>query len=360
MTTEAGVRNPGVVGLSRLSDCERGGIRIFIVCRAVTPAIDRPLSCRELLADYQTARSHGIRGLTQKLLFRGVGDNDVYNITAPFHWRGESWILGRVEARDTEHSEVRFFKGSGSEWEATSFRAFENMQDPCVTFVGDELVLGGVKFPVSLASGETGWRMEFYRGTAPDRLSRFFTGPDKMKDIRLKELADGRIAVLTRPQGSVGGRGKIGFTVVKSLDDLDVGGIERAPLFDNLFLDEEWGGANEVHLLPDGTLGVLGHIACFDEREHRHYYAIVFVVDPATGEASQPRIIAERSDFPDGPAKRPDLVNVIFSGGLLRDGDGGAILYAGVSDVEAACMETPDPFRFAENSGCLDVTRPVG
>lgn len=306
------------------------------------------------------ARSRGKRGHTQKLSFRGVGGNDVYNITAPFFWHGESWILGRVEARHTEHSEIRFFRGSGTEWEAASFRAFENMQDPCVTFVGDELVLGGVKFPVSLAGGEIGWRMEFYRGTSPDRLERFFTGPDKMKDIRLKGLADGRIAVLTRPQGKIGGRGKIGFTIVKSLDHLDAGGIERAPLFENLFLDDEWGGANEVHLLSDGTLGVLGHIACFDEREHRHYYAIVFVVDPATGEASEPRIIAERSDFPDGPAKRPDLVNVIFSGGLLRDGDGGATLYAGVSDAEAACMRMPDPFRTAEDSRLLDVGRSVG
>ena len=95
-----------------------------------------------------------------------------------------------------------------------------------------------------------------------------------MKDLRLVELQDGSIGVFTRPQGEKGGRGKIGFTRVASLEELSIDQINKAPLLEGQFVDEEWGGCNEIHLLPNGILGVLGHIACFDEQGDRHYYLV--------------------------------------------------------------------------------------
>jgi len=169
-----------------------------------------------------------------------------------------------------------------------------------------------------------------------------------MKDIRLVELADEQVGVLTRPQGAKGGRGKIGFLTAPSLEAITAEAIQAAPLFAGQCRDEEWLGANEVHRLENGMLGVLGHIAYFDEQEHRHYYAMVFCVDPRTGRATSPEIIASRSDFPDGPAKRPDLVDVMFSGGLVRHGNGTATLYAGLSDAEAGQVLLPDPFSKCE------------
>jgi hypothetical protein len=185
--------------------------------------------------------------------------------------------------------------------------------------------------------------MEFLRGSALSDLQQFLVGPTGMKDIRLVEMADGRVAVFSRPQGPVGGRGKIGFTIVSSLSAITAEVIANAPLFPGQFLDEEWGGANEIHVLSNGKLGVLGHIARFDEQHHRHYYGMVFSVD-ANGVATPPRIIAQRSMFPGGPAKRADLADVIFSGGLNRHGNGTATLFAGISDAEAAYLHIPDPF----------------
>ncbi len=304
-----------------------------------------PRSCQELLEDYRKSQRPSIQMAAQALQFGGVGAKDVYNITAPFTWNGERFLLGRVESRETEHSEIVFFKAVGDRWQAvTSIPALEGLQDPCITFIDGDLVLGGVKFPVVLADGSTGWRMEFYRGGSDGQLRHCFTGPDKMKDIRLKQLANGKIAIFTRPQGVKGGRGKIGFVVAESLSEMTAEMIEDAPLIENQFLESEWGGANEVHLLKDGHLGVLGHIACFDEQDHRHYYPMVFSVNPENGEASELRIIAERRDFPPGPSKRADLVDVIFSGGLIFDGKGRAVLYAGLSDAAAAWLEMFDPF----------------
>jgi hypothetical protein len=306
-----------------------------------------PDSCQTLLSRLRRSTPP----LARKLVFEGVGDRDVYNIAAPFELDSRQVIAGRVERRDVEHSEIVFFAEQNGTWRPIPGAAtFPGLQDPCITLIGGELVLGGVRFPVTVADGSIGWRMEFYRGTSLNNLLLFLTGPDKMKDIRLVELADERVGVLTRPQGAKGGRGKIGFLVSTSLETITAAAIEEAPLFAAQCLEEEWLGANEAHRLANGLLGTLGHIAYFDRNEHRHYYPMVFCVNPRTGEASPPEIIASRADFPAGPAKRPDLVDVMFSGGLVRHGNGTATLYAGLSDAEAGCVRLPDPFARFESA----------
>lgn len=281
----------------------------------------------------------------RKLAFTGVGQRDVYNIAAPFEMDGQQVIAGRVESREVEHSEIVFFAAANGIWEPVpSARTFPGLQDPCIALIRGEIILGGVRFPVPAADGSVGWRMEFYRGSSLNDLKLFLVGPDKMKDIRLIELADKRIGILTRPQGTKGGRGKIGFFTAANLEAITAGAIQAAPLFEGQCQDDEWLGANEAHRLSNGMIGVLGHIAYFDDQQHRHYYAMVFCIDPGNGRAMSPEIIASRSDFPDGPSKRPDLVDVMFSGGLIRHGNGTATLYAGLSDAEAGAVLLPDPF----------------
>lgn len=307
------------------------------------PVPEEVPGCRELLARL-AAESAGPRA-AGKIAFVGVGEHDVYNITAPFFFDGQTLIAGRVESRFTESSTlVLFRRGRDGTWHpCPGAPVLPGLQDPCVTTINGELILGGVRFPVPLPDGRNGWRMEFYRGRRLSGLERFLTGPDHMKDIRLICLPDGRVAVFNRPQGEVGGRGKIGLTLARSLDELSAKVIVEAPLLEAQHPDSEWSGANEIHVLRDGRLGVLGHIACWDEQETRHYYPMVFAVHPDTRRASALRIIARRCDFPEGPAKRPDLADVLFSGGLLRHGNGTATLFAGLSDAEAGYLRMDDP-----------------
>lgn len=298
-------------------------------------------TCGELLADFERK---GTKIWAEKILFGGVNDKDVYNITAPFVDRNEWVIAGRVEKRDSEHSQVMFFTQRDGIWlPRENSRVFE-LQDPFITRIKGELVFGGVEtFPHPTRKGKLGWRTRFYRGADIASLEAFATGPDGMKDIRLVELSNGQIGVFTRPQGEIGGRGKIGFTILSRLDDLNQQAIDGAELLDQ-FVDDEWGGANEIHRLQNGLLGVLGHIACYDDAGNRHYYPMVFSFDPNERKASPMKLIAARKHLPPGEAKRPDLVDVIFSGGLVRQMDGTAVLYAGVSDVEAYRATIPDPF----------------
>jgi hypothetical protein len=270
---------------------------------------------------------------------------DVYNIAAPVEYFGKTVLPGRVEARDSEDAEIQLFEETPEGWVPyVKDPAFVGLQDPCVATVEGKLVLGGVRFPCVFEDGSEGWQMEFYQATEQGRFDLQFSGPKKMKDIRLLELADGRILVLTRPQGEKGGAGRIGYVVVDRLADVTIEAIDAAPLLDGLCEDHEWVGANEAHLLANGKVGVLGHVASFSDGGQRHYYAMVFVLDVATGEVTTPVVIARREDFPSGPAKRPDLVDVLFSGGLIRLGDGRARLYVGLSDAQAGSVDITDPF----------------
>lgn len=282
------------------------------------------------------------------LTFCGVDGYDVYNISTPFHCDGQTYIAGRVEKRDTEFSCVRIFQQTAD----NTFTAilpemtFRNLQDPFVTIINGEIVLGGVQI-VSHPLDENriiSWQTLFFRGKTPAELTLCAVGPSCMKDIRLCGLSDGRVTVFSRPQGRKGGKGKIGFTIIDSLNDLCADTILDAVIDPSFFCEDEWGGCNEVHLLKNGLLGVMGHIA-FRTEEGLHYNAMCFVLDPSTGEHTAPRILATRADVTASPAcKRPDLVDVLFTAGIVRHGNGTATLYTGVSDCEAWCAEIDDPF----------------
>lgn len=282
----------------------------------------------------------------KKLSFFEVSDCDVYNPTATFLYEGKKVICARVEKRDSEHSKAVFFyeKEENCYYPLEGLKSYD-LQDPFITKASDYYVFGGTEiFPHPDNPDALWWHTKFYYGTSLDNLKELATGPKGMKDVRVVELKDGRIGVFSRPQGVVGGRGKIGFTTIDAITDLNADVIDRAPLLE-LFDDEEWGGANEPVLLADGRIGVLGHIAKFTPGDVRHYYAMSFILDPVSGEHTDAKIIAERADLVDGPSKREDLVDVLFSGGLNLINENEAELFVGVSDCEVQTLVIPNPFQ---------------
>lgn len=285
-----------------------------------------------------------------KLAFTGVEEKDVYNITSPFLSHGKRIIAGRVEGRDTEYSHVMFFEEKRKKWSPIEKAPVLALQDPCVARINGELIVGGVEvFDHPTLKGCLWWRTVFFRGADIFSLQRFAVGPNGMKDIRLVERPNKKVGVFTRPQhpegivGSLGGRGKIGYIELKSIDELNPENLEKAQILDQI-ADENWLGANEIHILETGKLGVLAHVASYDANKDRHYYPAAFIFDPKTKETSEVKIIAERKMFIDGPSKKPDLDDVVFSGGLVQKENDMAQLYVGTGDAEAQMIEIPDPF----------------
>lgn len=282
------------------------------------------------------------------LKFNGVGDRDVYNITAPFMIAGCSYIAGRVEERaHWANSETVIFKKNKFDiWDSVLAAPMFKLEDPFVTTIGGELILGGVEVYLDpTAEDSIGFITVFYRGETIEGLKRFSVGPKQMKDIRLVELADGKIGVFSRPQGKIGGRGKIGFTIVNDIEAVTAENIKQAPLIKGLIPDDDgWMGTNQALLLENGTIGVLGHIAYEDARGQLHYCAIAFRFNPKTLEHTPPKIIARRENFPPGPAKNSKLRNVVFPGGIRYKSDGSCDFYLGLSDVQARRVPIRNPF----------------
>lgn len=314
-----------------------------------------PVSAKVLYEDFKR-QDNRINGKIHRFL--DAGEQDTYNPSVPFDLNGVTYIAGRVESREKEQSKVMFFKKEETGWRLCKEAMAFELQDPFVTFIDDELILGGVRVDWDEATGYArAWYTDFYRGTALNNLTLFASGPKHMKDIRLVQLKDRRIGIFTRPQGQemlgkYGCIAKVGFTVADSLEDVTAETIKNAPFLEELFLPEEWGGCNQIHLLKDGNLGVIGHIAYGEDKgkeKYLHYYGMAFVMNPVTGERSTPRVIIARDCFPEGPAKAPRLKDITFTAGIERLDDGKAVIYTGLSDAQVGSAVIEDPFAEGEN-----------
>jgi hypothetical protein len=316
-------------------------------------------SYTELLKYNQRKRPMG-----EILNFESVDGLDVYN-GFPFEIDGKEYFVGRVESPNKEDdSKSRFFRENrDGDYILDETAPQFDLQDPFITRVGDEIILGGVKiYPPSKKSKWLEYKTLFYKGNNIKELKLFAEGPDGMKDIRLIELPDeNAIGVFTRPEIKIKENGstryikEIGFTKIHSPDELNGSNIKAAESIIK-FAKDDFGGVNEAYLLENGEIGVLGHIAYVERRgiayysDKKHYYATAFKFNPETYQISDLKIIATRANFPDGQTKElsgrdPNfLKDVIYPTGIRNIGDGTAILYAGLSDKEAGKVEIPYPF----------------
>jgi len=285
-----------------------------------------------------------------------------YNPSKPIESSKGKLIAIRVEPRQSEFSRVFFLAQKKGEyiWHPLKQLPSIELQDPF--FLGKiegKRIFGGVKIwqdeeePGRIAYRTCLWRLEDILGAIdlPTATFKepFFEGPKYMKGIRLLELAPGRIAVFTRPQGERGGRGQIAYTEISSLSQLTPEVTANAPIVEGLFRPEEWGGVNDLFLLEDGRIGVIGHIA--REKEGlKDYYPISFIFDPKTFKFSDLKILVSEKDYlgPDYVSKNPsNLRYILYPGGYLPPaaGEKRGKLYAGLGDFKAVEISLPHPFQ---------------
>ncbi|SHK75043.1 Protein of unknown function [Anaerocolumna jejuensis DSM 15929] len=311
------------------------------------------MSIKEIKDQFELEKNQKIYD-SAVLTFHGTEGFDVYNCSLPFTWDGKEYIYGRVEKRDEwARSWARLFEKTGKdEYTLVKDHMIYQLEDPYISVVQGEIVLGGTHVRKRGGAVDTYYGY-FYRGKDLKDLVYFTTGPDYMKDIRLVELADGRIGVFSRPRNEeiekkYGSASVIGFAVISSLEELTNEVIESAEPILGIFDKGEWGGCNQVYLLADGTLGVIGH-QCYTqpvegEKALAVYVNISFEFDPRTFEVKNRKIIGTRSCYPAGPAKVPNLIDCTFTSGIVMRGDGKADLYAGIGDTMEGRITIEYPF----------------
>lgn len=343
--------------------------------QAVEKVAPTPKSYSELLVEFNDRNRQ--EGLPKGELIKFNIESDDLTVYNPelVVIDGQTCIWARVEERGIEkHSVVRLFKeGKNSEWEVVvGAPVFKGLQDPFYCGIIDGYhIFGGVQVYDVARTPDLGYRNVFYRyrnsftelvNQNEEICGPFAVGPEKMKDIQLIQIEKGRIGVFTRPQGPYGrfgGRGRIGYFEIESLDTLESAladyNRQKDPetLIQGLFIDEEWGGTNELFNLPDGRIGVLGHIAGFGEKTYiaangekeakKDYYPITFIFDPEDKFVSDVQIIATAEQFPPVEVKKDDLGSVFYPCGLVGLGNGYAWLYGGIGDRKAVRILIKDP-----------------
>ncbi|MFH0993168.1 MAG: DUF1861 family protein, partial [bacterium] len=244
--------------------------------------VEQPMALAVLLAEHRQKPSIFE---TWKLHFHGVDGFDVYNVSQEFVWNKKRYIAGRVEARDSEVADVRFFEKIDINDYRLVTGTIPLFQDPCIAVVNDQLIVGGTKIVVDSANRITSWHTEFYAGSTFASLEPVAEAPAKMKDVRLVQTD--RIHVFTRPQGGRAGVGKIGYYSCYDLTGVNPLAIAAAPLLKTQFPEGCWGGVNQILPLKNGLLGIVGHIATMSAGDARHYYGMAFAFNPKTRQSTQ-------------------------------------------------------------------------
>ena len=281
---------------------------------------------------------------------------DCYNPSIPFIINGTEYILCRTQERKGEYSKVYCFKKDVDKWVIEeSFKPLP-LEDPSIAFINNKIIVSGVNVTFGdNVNTFTEWKTDFYVGDSIYNLEYLTSGPDHMKDIRLVQLKDSKIGIFTRPLGEYvtdGHKAKIGFTIVDKIEDINKDVISNAPLLNDFFRKEEWGGCNSAYLLKNGLIGVIGHKSYYsneDGKDHLHYYGTYFVIDPETCKTTDMNIIISRDCFPYFEPREERLSDITFTSGIVRNSDGTAKIYAGLSDSAVGSAIIKDPFIEYEN-----------
>ena len=284
------------------------------------------------------------------LSFNDKTDKTIYNPTIPFVHEGRIYMGVRMESLKSELDSQTLFAYERNKdtnlWVIDYTLGSLPLQDPAYVEINGEIFISGM----IVQQWENGikWKQDIYRGDSIKNLEHFTSGPIGMKDIRLVKLKD-RIGVFTRPQGKIGGKGKIGYLEIGTVDELKTftedDWYNNTKIIEGLFDDNHWGGVNQAIKISGGEVGVIGHIAHqtinVQNKVEKHYYGMAFRFNPRKWIISEFKIIAKRSDFPPSRSKRsPELDDVIFPAGI----DDSHNLYCGLSDFCIGKGKITTPF----------------
>jgi hypothetical protein len=303
-------------------------------------------SCKQQVDEFKKSRYFEDAKLEN---FCGVDGYDIYNPTAPFIQNGKKIIAARVEQRENEKSRTMFFEQIDNDWCLVENAPCFNLQDPAIAFVDGDIVLSGIEYPLTIEYNgqmtDYGFVTKFYMGKNIYSLKHIFDGPKCMKDIRLCELPNKKVVFFTRPLFPLK---RIGIAIFNSIYDVTSEALDNAEILEGHFFNEEWGGTNQIIVLDDENLGVIGH-KCYLSSEgaevELHYHSMAFIINWKTKEQTPLKIIATRDMFPETESKWKRVADVLFTSGIEELENGKVRLYTGISDCRIGSVVIKNPVK---------------
>lgn len=330
--------------------------------------LDQPLLRQLFINQGRKNVYHDVKNTDGEIVKEGTSI-DWYNPTQPFVDCGDRIMAVRFEPRDSELSLVGFIKEDSQSGEYSFDRTrpiIDMAQDPSVTLDDKgNSVLGVVRIHANEDGKITNYYTEQFRGPDVRNMKAFQTL--RGKDNRVVQIP-GRVRGFFRPQGEVGGSGKLAFRDYPDwesyLNDVNFRPLTDSDLLTTNYQDDNHGGPNFP--LPDGQ--IYGHIAEKEYDEYGrvvrlHYYVtwmltdlrtgqLLYQEDPETGNLTPLiKVVADRLDYVDASEEIPDKDSenpqkqhdVVFTGGIEKLPDGRVIITNGISDTRSGVKEIDDP-----------------
>lgn len=281
--------------------------------------------------------------LGQILSVAGLKPTEIAYNPAVIIQDGQKIIAARVESRDSTWHDpdqydphIMFYQRAGDSLHLLPRSpVFVRYEDPWATWlttsVGTrQLLFGAVWVDYSVSPPVITTRI--FLAPSVQELDPFSPVVEirGMKDVRLCQLPDGRLAVFTRPQFDDMFFGRIGFIIIDDLADL-TSAVPQAALL-KIDMDSSGKiGANEV-LYYQNRLQVICHVATLGSARDLHYRAFHFSLDPDSPFTGQIHLspLCCRSDFPTSLPKADYLEDVVFPGGIGSPQE--QEFYCGLSD----------------------------
>jgi hypothetical protein len=281
-------------------------------------------------------------GLSQNVDPRLGNDITFYNPSSPFKLNDEegspTYQFFRVEPLSCEGSYAAPYKLENGAYQPVHQLERLKLEDPSVFRIQGKNILVGVEVwpdPTPENPKGTNYCNVFYEIIGNfDEYKPIGRGPNRMKGIKLIDLGDDGIGVMSRPHIDENNRGVLAFHRIQSLDELTPGELEMGNIISKQVPAGNWVGVNEMYHLPNGKLGILGHVAYEDGVFGKQYAAMVFQYDWKTHLSTPIKVIATVDEFPESKAKTPYHEGVMYPCALeFNFNDIFATLWASVYDA---------------------------
>lgn len=291
-----------------------------------------PLDYHQLVKEHKDRLAQFPRGWFPSWLVPNIdprlgGDITFYNPSSPFKLSDEAgspeYQFFRVEPIGCEDSYAAPYKLENGIYQPVHQLERLRLEDPSVVRIqGKNILIGAEVWPDRTPENPhgTNYCNVFYEIIGNfEEYKPIGRGPSRMKGIKLIDLGEDGIGVMSRPHIDEKKRGVLAFQVINNCDDLNPEKLLNGNIITNQVPDGNWVGVNEMYLLPNGKIGVLGHVAYEDRILGKQYAAMVFQYDWRTHLATPIKVIATADDFPESESKTSAHNGVIYPCSLKFD-----------------------------------------
>lgn len=281
--------------------------------------------------------------------------NDItfYNPSSPFRLNDEkgspTYQFFRVEPLGEEGSYAAPYMLEYGVYQPVHQLERLRLEDPSVVRIQGKNILIGVEvWPDTTPENPKGTNYcnVFYEIIGNfDEYKPIGRGPNRMKGIKLIDLGEDGIGVMSRPHKDAMNRGVLAFHIASSLADLTPEKLAMGKVIENQVPAGNWVGVNAMYQLPNGNIGVLGHIAYEDIVLGKQYAAMVFEYNWRTHLTTPVKVIATVDEFPVSESKTPYHNGVMYPCDLEFNYYAPyAILSASLRDARYAWMRIFNPW----------------